>query len=254
MTLNLKKRRKADACDAQRCKQRSDITVVTDLELGNFKLCKKHLAEWNESKGGDETPPTPEETQAGFNASHDAVLAIVEPIRVEAADMLPQIRAIVLTNQAGLDAAGALLQATKGKAKSLEVQRTSVTKPLLDAKRGIDSWFKPARDALNSVELALKGAISAYVEQQRAAQVAALQAGEHATALATEQPTMPAGVSTRTVWRFEIVDPEAVPREFLVIDGAKIAQHVTAHKGNTSIPGIRVYADTDVSSTSAAAS
>lgn len=51
------------------------------------------------------------------------------------------------------------------------------------------------------------------------------------------------GLSMREVWKFEIVDEEAIPREFLVPDLAKIGKVVQQLKGETKIPGIRVYSE-----------
>lgn len=56
-------------------------------------------------------------------------------------------------------------------------------------------------------------------------------------------PTAPKvdGISYRSVWRHEVVDVALVPREYLVIDEAKIAAVVRATKGTLPIPGVRVY-------------
>lgn len=56
----------------------------------------------------------------------------------------------------------------------------------------------------------------------------------------------PAGVSYRDVWKFEIVDPNAVPREYLIVDEKKIGGVVRAMKNETRIAGIRVYKETTV--------
>lgn len=47
------------------------------------------------------------------------------------------------------------------------------------------------------------------------------------------------GVKTR--WDFDIVDPDKIPREFLVIDTAKIRKVVTEMKDKTNISGIRPF-------------
>ncbi len=53
----------------------------------------------------------------------------------------------------------------------------------------------------------------------------------------------PSGISFREIWKFEIVDANLVPREYLVIDDKKIAGVARALKGETRIPGIRVYSE-----------
>ena len=47
------------------------------------------------------------------------------------------------------------------------------------------------------------------------------------------------GVSFRYEWDFEIVNPAAIPREYLMPDEKKIRGIVRALKGATNIPGVR---------------
>lgn len=47
--------------------------------------------------------------------------------------------------------------------------------------------------------------------------------------------------STRSKWTFEIVDAEAIPREYLMVDEKKIRGVVNAMKNATNIPGVRVW-------------
>jgi hypothetical protein len=51
------------------------------------------------------------------------------------------------------------------------------------------------------------------------------------------------GISHRETWKYEVVDANQIPREFLSIDEKKIGAVVRALKGSTRIPGIRVYAE-----------
>lgn len=51
------------------------------------------------------------------------------------------------------------------------------------------------------------------------------------------------GISHRSIWRHEVVDPSRVPREYMCIDEAKIAAVVKATKGTLTIPGVRVWED-----------
>jgi len=47
--------------------------------------------------------------------------------------------------------------------------------------------------------------------------------------------------TARTVWRFEIEDATAVPREFCTPDERKIREHVQRNKDAAGIPGVRVW-------------
>lgn len=49
------------------------------------------------------------------------------------------------------------------------------------------------------------------------------------------------GVSFRTDWDFEIVDPALIPREYMVPDEKKIRGVVRAMRGAARIPGVRAF-------------
>jgi len=51
------------------------------------------------------------------------------------------------------------------------------------------------------------------------------------------------GASTRTVWKFKIVDAAKIPREYLAVDEVKIGGVVRAMKGATNIPGVQAYSE-----------
>ena len=53
----------------------------------------------------------------------------------------------------------------------------------------------------------------------------------------------PEGSSTRTNWKFTVVDESLIPREFLTPDLVKIGAHVRTHKDKTNVPGIQHYPD-----------
>lgn len=53
------------------------------------------------------------------------------------------------------------------------------------------------------------------------------------------------GTSVRTFWKFEIEDESKVPREYMCVDEKAIGAMVRTKKGSTSIPGVRVYSETN---------
>jgi seryl-tRNA synthetase len=55
------------------------------------------------------------------------------------------------------------------------------------------------------------------------------------------------GISTVTRWKFRVVNPTVVPREYLVVDEQKIGGVVRAMKDATNIPGIEVYSEDSIS-------
>jgi hypothetical protein len=192
--------------------------------------------------------PPPAVEQTSVVITHAEAIALASPLHAEYTALAPQLVGFAIDNQDSLDIAGELLQKIKGQVKTLEAKRKAITSPLLEAKRAIDALFKPAKDAAGRVEALLKGSMSKFVDAQTAARTAALQAGNHTEALAVVQPTMPAGVSTRTLWRFEVTDPALVPRDYLVVDSARVQAHVNEHKSAASIPGIRAFPETGISS------
>jgi len=186
--------------------------------------------------------------QTAVVVPHADALALANPMLAEYNEIGPQLVNFVIDSQWGMDTAGALLKEIKGKLKKLEALRKSITQPLLQGKAAVDELFRPARKAGEAVEASLKKSIAAFVDGQRQAQVQALQAGQHATALAVEQPAMPTGVSTTTTWRWRIANAAIIPREYWAIDSVKVQVHVNAHKGQSQIPGIEVYCETGVRS------
>lgn len=57
------------------------------------------------------------------------------------------------------------------------------------------------------------------------------------------------GMSTSYVqkrWKFAVTDPTLVPREYLMVDETKIGKVVTALKGDTNIPGVKVYEEATI--------
>jgi hypothetical protein len=212
-------------------------------------------------------------------------------------------------------AAGATdLQQVKAAQKRLEETRTSITKPMNDALRRVNDFFRGPTERLAAVERVLKAQLVKFADEQerirreeqrkadeaarkererleaqareaerkarekaeadrKAAEAAAaagraeeaaklaaraaateekaaakaddlaLRAATTVAAVIAREPPKVAGVSTREVWKFEITDPAAVPREYLVVDEARIRKVVQALKGDAKIAGVRVYAE-----------
>lgn len=174
--------------------------------------------------------------------------------------------------------AGTELTRIKGAAKRLDELRTSITRPMDAAKKAVMDFFRAPAERLAAAEAQIKRAMLAYsneqdrirqAEQRKADEAAqrerdrisaqaakATAAGKDEKAAALEQraaevvapviqrePPKVAGVSTREVWKFAIVDAALVPREYTLIDESKIRRVVGAMKGDTAIPGVRVYAE-----------
>lgn len=68
--------------------------------------------------------------------------------------------------------------------------------------------------------------------------------------LETEIPAMK-GISFTTVWHFQIVDVNQIPRDYMMPDEKKIGEVVRALKDKADIPGIRVFSEQQVGARSA---
>ena len=151
---------------------------------------------------------------------------------------------------------GEELVKVKTQVKALEGEKEKVTKPLWRAYKDVGDWFAPALKALSSLEATMKGKLGDWDRAQRAEQAKALaaasvqfQAGQHEAGLALmqavpETPVATKGVSTRSVWTYEITDPDLVPRELCSPDPRKIQAAVD--QGLRSTPGVRIYETSEV--------
>jgi len=62
------------------------------------------------------------------------------------------------------------------------------------------------------------------------------------------QVTKVAGISTKKVWRFKIIDASKIERQWMVPDEKAIQAYVTATKGTRPIPGLEIYSEDVLSS------
>lgn len=51
------------------------------------------------------------------------------------------------------------------------------------------------------------------------------------------------GTTFRQNWKYQIIDPDKIPREYLMPDTTKIGMQVRTTKEKTNIPGVRVYSE-----------
>lgn len=158
-----------------------------------------------------------------------------------------------VANQAQLDRYNQYLVASKQRAKDLDAELKGMTSHLNEALTRIRGWFRPAVKAHEQFQNEVKRRIADYMLAQEAAQIRQLEAakvsfeaGNEAAAdamveIINSRPTLAAGTSAKTVWKCEITDPAAVPREYCAPDEALIRAAVKA--GARGIPGVRIYED-----------
>lgn len=137
----------------------------------------------------------------------------------------------------------------RARISEIEAQRDAIVKPINAGLKNLRDFFRPALDGYTSLRSVLDGKL---LEHQRAllarraeavaaapaAPVAALQT---LAALAAVPP--PAGVSVRETWACEVVNPLAVPREFLVVDEKALLDYARRTDPSLSpqVPGVRFF-------------
>lgn len=82
-------------------------------------------------------------------------------------------------------------------------------------------------------------------------QMASESIGQAAALESIDTPSIPhrpqvEGTSFVDVWQFEVVDATLIPRTYLTVDLPAIGREVRIRKGDTRIPGVRVYATKSV--------
>lgn len=178
-------------------------------------------------------------------------------------------------------AAGSDLTRVKAAQKRLEAVRKAITQPLDAAKKAVMDFFREPETKLAEAESRIKRAMISFSdeqdrirrEEQRKADEAARKERERLEAqarkaaesgkvekaanleqraattvapiISREAPKV-TGVNTREVWKFEVSDPAAVPREFLMVDESKIRKFVQNMRGDSQIAGVRVWAEKQI--------
>jgi len=170
----------------------------------------------------------------------------------------------------------ALLKQVKAKTRELKGVQKNLTDPVDETKRKIKEFFAVPIGHLLSAEQKIKGAMLSWQQEQerirreeerklreeqeakeamlrKMAEEAKKEGKENfATDLEEKAKEMESteivvkpkvekvqGIATRTLWTFEIIDEEKIPREYMKVDGVKIGQDVRG--GVREIPGVRIY-------------
>jgi len=193
-----------------------------------------------------------------------------------AEDISTRISNFKITSQDEYNVSGEYLKSIKSTYKQIEDLRMSMTRPLDDSKKRIMDFFRKPLDILTNAEGVLKRGILMYqqaqerarIEQERKLQVEAEKKRQEALAKAeaaraegkeakaekyedkangiiapTLAPTVQkvSGISTKMVWKFEVIDEKAIPREYLIPDLVKIGKVVRSVGNTLPIPGVRIY-------------
>jgi hypothetical protein len=242
-----------ESCSAMRCKGPNDQETDKHPDaIGTIGLCSLHyetLENWREKNPPGEFVPKPGGPFDKKQEKTEIVKTdqkIAEEAETKARNVITRLEAIVIHNQASMDRASKLTKAVKDEFKKLDGIRTTATKPLLESKRTIDSWFKPSLDIYKQAEILLKNKISTFIKSQEKAQDKALASGDHEAAATSAQVTTSPGVSAVSKWTYKIEDEEKIPRDYLEPNHTLLRKTAEALKGKAKVPGICFYEDKEM--------
>lgn len=189
---------------------------------------------------------------------------IIERVQTEAAILTDKAKEIAkVEGTEGEARAVEFLAQIKNRLKLLEHERKELTAPMNTALKRLNSRFKRISEPLKGAEDLVKAGIVAYrnsetfkarererKEAEHKARLAAhagdidtvLEAKEQAEAADAPKhvETQSGKMHTRRVWKFEIEDADAIPREYLVPNESAIRKAVAEGK---KINGVRSWSE-----------
>jgi hypothetical protein len=151
--------------------------------------------------------------------------------------------------------------------KAVDAERKATTKPLRDETDEINRGFNEILGPLEGAEKGLKALVVRWEEQEERriakekaeAEERAAEEQAREDQAAADEDRLPdfvepepvkeraplrtgAGtVSTRKEWDFEIVDEDAIPRKYLIVDEKMLRGLAKAEKEKAEVPGVRFF-------------
>lgn len=208
----------------------------------------------------------------------------IQDLQTSSTDMLSQAGVLAVTNDASFSHGGEMLIEIKRRSKVVEERFAEPVSLAYKAHKALTSLRDSVLAPFKQAETTIKGKLGTYqmeVERKRQEEAERLRRQEEAKAEAekmakaekqmdagdlkgaeatlnapaqpaavkptTPEPPKVAGVSMRDETKYEIVDPNVVPREFCTPDDKKIRNYVKAMGKSTNIPGVRVWVEKTVS-------
>lgn len=191
----------------------------------------------------------------------------VQALTTEATGLERRAQALTIASDEDLTLATDTLGVIAKIKKQLEEKRTFFVKPLNDQVKRINEMFKAWSAPLDRADQIIRGKVLAYRQEQERRRreeeerLRKLAEKEHARLVRQAEkrgetppppppvPVIPqtaktvagtvGSVTTRKEWDFEIVDETLIPREYLMVNEAKIRAVVRA--GVRNIPGVRIF-------------
>lgn len=164
------------------------------------------------------------------------LIAVSQQQQDRAKRLTDELSAVTITDQESLELASQALRVVKQIKNETENARKKITGPLHEAWKAACAHFKPAVDLFDTCERQLKSKIGEYEREQRLLRLAQANATPDTRAIVSAPVDMPAGITVKTVQKWDIVDPDAVPREYCSPDRAKIQAALSA---GAVVPGVQ---------------
>lgn len=226
--MKLKKTKVQGTCAAVRCK-----LGATDL------LCPAHEQEWKDQGAPNLGSNLPTQVQADLTGERHAMQQV-----------LARLQALPISTQEDLDKLGDFAGQVQTRIKELETQRKTVTDPLNQAVKEINSWFRPVTDTCKAVVSSCKEMIQDRLKAMQAEQDKALRLVEAGGGVADRATLMlahdsveaPANVSARTSLSYRVVHDALIPQRYWkrVLDHDAIMSEIDLHGKATDIPGLEI--------------
>lgn len=134
-------------------------------------------------------------------------------------------------------------EAARKERERLAAQQEAAAKKARDDAARLQAEADAAAAAGRAEEAAKLQQRAAKAEDRGAAKVEQLAQQEAAVVapIISSESTHVAGISRRGKWKYRVVNPTLIPRQFLMIDEAKLARHVANMKDDHGVAGIVAY-------------
>ncbi len=196
-------------------------------------------------------------------------------LRKDVDTILAEMQGLEITTPEQFQEAGAFVQGIKGKQKEVKDRYEPNRARTYDAYKAVTADIATYIDPLVKAERIVKKKLGDYhtemewLRRKEEAKKLAIAEAEAETrqladaeetgddsildeplivappVLETEVPKMK-GISFTTVWKFDVVNVDDLPRKYMILDVKKIQGVVDALKEATAIPGIRVFSEQQV--------
>ena len=187
----------------------------------------------------------------------------VARLRDEATDLNKRAEALIVSDDMSMVAASDDLNKVSELKRAIETLRTSYTAPLNSHLKEVNALFKEVAAPIDAADKTVRGKVLSYqaevnrrkseierlnAEKMRLAQEEMRINGELSQPVdlmpeTDEAPriitTTGGEVTTKQIWKWELVDIRLVPSEYLIVNEKKVGREV--REGARDIPGIKIY-------------